>query len=220
MPNHVTNRITMSNIINLPLFGEEEGNKTFDFNKIIPMPESLDMESGSLENYAIDVALGKYKYAESKAEQIAANHNLTLDDLKSLGIRYLSNLVNYGATTWLEWRREKWGTKWNAYDNSIVDDNTIQFDTAWCFPEPVIKKLSGIYPELEVRIQWSDEDTGCNTGDITYLNGTIISGGEFQNNSNEAYEMYVLLHGESNCIAKDENGQWYHKDCETCDGCK
>lgn len=48
MPNHVKNVVKMKGITNLPLFVEENGKKCFDFNKIILMPESLNIESGSM----------------------------------------------------------------------------------------------------------------------------------------------------------------------------
>lgn len=48
MPNHVKNVVKMEGITNLPLFVEEDGKKCFDFNKIILMPESLNIESGSM----------------------------------------------------------------------------------------------------------------------------------------------------------------------------
>ena len=49
MPNYVSNMIKMKGITALPLFekDKETGEKYFDFNKLIPMPESLDIESGS-----------------------------------------------------------------------------------------------------------------------------------------------------------------------------
>lgn len=218
MPNHVANRVTMHGITKLPLF-TTESDTSFDFNKIIPMPESLNIESGGIESNSIDIALDRYRFNLNGAKEIAERHSMSLEQVKELGKKYLSNVVNYGFSTWYGWCSENWGTKWNSYDNKQIDENTIQFNTAWSYPEPVIKKLSEMYPDIEVRIQWSDEDTGCNTGDITYKSGEIICGGEFENCSNEAYEMYILLHGESNCLAKDENNSWYHKDCEHCDGC-
>lgn len=48
MPNHVKNVVKMEGITNLPLFVEEDGKRRFDFNKIILMPESLNIESGSM----------------------------------------------------------------------------------------------------------------------------------------------------------------------------
>lgn len=53
MPNNVKNIVKMKGILNLPLFVMEDGVKCFDFNKIIPMPKSLDIESGSMTKECI-----------------------------------------------------------------------------------------------------------------------------------------------------------------------
>ena len=47
MPNHVTSMISMKGITKLDLFKKENNHKEFDFNKIIPMPEELHVESSS-----------------------------------------------------------------------------------------------------------------------------------------------------------------------------
>ena len=59
MPNHVKNIVKMEGITKLPLFKtqydkyEKRDVTSFDFNKLIPMPESLDIESGSITDEAI-----------------------------------------------------------------------------------------------------------------------------------------------------------------------
>ena len=50
MPNITTNTIKMEGICHLPLF-DDKGN--FDFNKIISMPPSLDIECGSITDQAM-----------------------------------------------------------------------------------------------------------------------------------------------------------------------
>ena len=59
MANFVQNVIQMEGISSLPLFTERNGSLEFDFNKLLPMPESLDVEAGSLENVAIEAAIRK-----------------------------------------------------------------------------------------------------------------------------------------------------------------
>lgn len=65
MPNHVRNKVKMTGIVNLPLFTTKTDEYTkeqftfFDFNKLIPMPESLNIESGSSEDVAIEAVLRK-----------------------------------------------------------------------------------------------------------------------------------------------------------------
>ena len=61
MPNHVRNIVKMKGITTLRLFTESvtsSGNEwAFDFNRIIPMPGSLKLKAGSIEDLAIETAL-------------------------------------------------------------------------------------------------------------------------------------------------------------------
>lgn len=230
MPNHVCTQIKMKSITKKDLFNADG---EFDFNKLIPMPETLNMESGTYESIAIEAVATKA--AEAKNEfgfgfSIRHTDNFTSrmasyvekdgeSKVYEDGLAYITNLIKYGATTWYDWCRINWGTKWNAYNYCEIDEDTIQFQTAWSMPEPIIEALSKAYPDEEVEVMWADEDTGANTGKSTYKNGKLINGGYFEDCSNEAYEAYIELHGESNCLAKDEDGNWYHKNCENCDGC-
>lgn len=74
MPNHVRNIVKMKGITALPLFTEKEDYDgkmvpAFDFNKIIPMPESLNVESGSVEDTAIEVAMRRIGRMERRFER-------------------------------------------------------------------------------------------------------------------------------------------------------
>ena len=67
------------------------------------------------------------------------------------------NTPEYHKTGWYDWNTEHWGTKWNAYNQEQRDDNTIAFDTAWNFAEPVIRRLSELYPDLDFGASYIDE---------------------------------------------------------------
>lgn len=250
MPNHVSNVITMEGITKLPLFGEdkETGGKYFDFNKLIPMPESLNIESGSRTDRAIVYYLTNrctipLECLDKDAREIiygtvtnilSKNWAQTVfirtfewaykarpyeqDKLYSGGEKYVNNYKNYGATTWYDWCREHWGTKWNACDCEIVDADTIKFQTAWSAPIPVIDKLAEMYPEAHIEHWWADENTGSNTGYREYADSEW-SGGYNADDSDEAYECYQYCWGDSNCLYQDEDGHWQRHDCENCHGC-
>ena len=55
---------------------------------------------------------------------------------------------------WYEWRIGNWGTKWNAdvqyenFDQWESGDISIDFNTAWSAPMPILKKLVEMYPKL------------------------------------------------------------------------
>ena len=72
---------------------------------------------------------------------------------------------------WYDWSIEYWGTKWNALELLILDDNTIVFSTTWSNPEPIIKELAQRYPDRTIDHWWADEDMGTNTGHRRWENG-------------------------------------------------
>lgn len=78
----------------------------------------------------------------------------------------------YGASNWYDWRCDNWGTKWNASDAVLIDDNTIEINTAWSTPEPVIKAISEKF-KTRVFVKYADEDIGYNCGEYEYSNGEL-----------------------------------------------
>lgn len=230
MPNNVRNIVKMKEIAKLPIFTEVQGERRFDFNKIIPMPDSLDIEMGSLEEIAIEAVMrklskerfafpGKNYCTMSDKEFQEWLHGRNEEDLAKIGLQYISNKVLYGATTWYDWRYQNWGTKWNSYDNALVSEDTIEFNTAWSMPEPIMLKLSEMFPEIRIQHWWADEDVGSNAGYRVYQNGEIVEGDYVQDQSEEAYGIYIKCWGENSCLYQDENGLWQRRDCESCGGC-
>lgn len=249
MPNHVRNVIKMEGITKLPLFAGEGAERRFDFNKLTPMPETLDVPEGSITDEAIIYYLtekctiplnsvsesGKKVIAakihnsfhkgnwaqevfNSVLDQDARNSEREKEEFYEQGRKYVENYLKYGCTSWFDWCWKNWGTKWNSYDNEIEDEDTIRFSTAWSAPEPIIDKLAEMYPEKVIEHWWADEDSGCNTGYKEYVDG-IIAGGYYDDESNEAYENYAYCWGRSDCLERDEDGNWRHKDCDECGLC-
>lgn len=164
----------MKGIASLPLFTDKNSSQEFDFNKLILMPESLNMESGSIEDVAIEavirkIATRRYSFQMAPAVPIMSEEefakrtaHLSMDDLCKRGLQYISNKVLYGATSWYDWCCDNWGTKWNAYDTEIPGENLIVFTTAWSPPESVIAMLAERYPHDNIEHWWADEDIGRN----------------------------------------------------------
>ena len=199
MPNHVRNILKFtgdfSEIKNmLEMIQQDDfGIGSIDFNKLIPMPDSLKITSGS------DTIKGYKYYRDFVGEMLSANKVKTIDDLKlcdedenqylnshseidrdvwNLGKAAFINEYLYGAQTWYEWSIENWGTKWNSYgyrDNIENWDEAIQFETAWAAPYPVIEKLASEFPNIRFDHAWADEDLGNNCGMCTYENGKRVS---------------------------------------------
>lgn len=219
MPNHVTNILTFKgsvedikalkkHIASVDNEGYEMG---IDFDKIIPMPESLKITSG----LKVDNGIAVLKFTKEnddtelkkmlawpwvKAENITTTKQLAdhLINKKNINLEVaeiaLDNIKKYGFKDWYSWSVANWGTKWNAYDIS-VGDNSISFDTAWSSPVPVIEELSSQFPTIEIELQFVDEDFGHNCGIIVFLAGDAIKENIPDGGTPEAYGIAAKIQG-------------------------
>jgi len=243
MPNWVTNKLTISGPdaekVMLAITAENEnGEREVDFNKILPMPKSLSMASGSITNSSISAYL--YKNPELRTDKLVESLNETafgnfhfydLDDEKygelvesykdcamsgikgeqaflDFGKRLLDNLEQHGHLDWYGWCNANWGTKWNAC-RSIVDETTTTFDTAWADVRDLICLLSKQYPKNTFEFQWAEEQTGHYVGEATYENGEEISSIDYPDYSKEAYELAFNLRGGEDGYKFNEETQTY-----------
>lgn len=166
---------------------------SIDFNKIIPMPKSLDIECGSRTDKGIEMVKNylenlpaELKGKEGTYEEVLEdlhNHSADISDdeekkIWDIGVTAVDNLYKYNAPTWYEWCNDNWNTKWNAcgYDENTdySDSDFIWFQTAWSAPIPVIKTLSEMYPNIELTLEFADEDLGQNCGEMKFKDGDII----------------------------------------------
>ncbi len=85
--------------------------------------------------------------------------------------------TNVQDTRWYDWRLEKWDTKWDVpkEDIEITDiDNlsgrtlVVGFDTAWCPPYSIYKKLRDKFKDVKIEWWARDEDDDTN-GEGYYL---------------------------------------------------
>jgi hypothetical protein len=198
MPNHVTNNLIVSGVsperlteILEKISGyqhyepEYEGDKAedkfraIDFNKIIPMPESLNCISGSDGDTALlavyGIGINRYfgTGQQEAKELLAKMDEKRKEDAIKLAEIYKHNYEEYGCTTWYEWCCENWGTKWNAYSTER-NENEIRFKTAWATPCKIIKELSKQYPDATFSVSYADEDLGQNCGRYTLHNGELL----------------------------------------------
>lgn len=197
MPNWTYNRLTVDpEYRSKDIFDFVAGkNTSFDFNNVIPMPKSLNIESSSVEEESIIIAYCK-KYhngiiTQKNIEEFDKKYNThfswmtakrvkkdfaNADDDKCnkmliLGEIALNNLETYGHPDWYGWCNEHWGTKWNACDPDRYPD-FISFDTAWNAPIPVMEELSRKFPDVKIML-WSHYEDGFIT-DYTWQNGKCI----------------------------------------------
>lgn len=186
MPNHIKNRLTFlgdgEKIISvLDDLKQEEEWGTLDFNKIIPMPEELNMECNSQTDKGLAAYTDYATHAENPTPKTESQYRRLHPEIDNetwrLGKRAYQNGQKFGAPTWYEWRIKHWGTKWNSYypDGTFQEGDkvTMGFSTAWSAPIPVLKKLSKMMPEVEIVHEWADEDIGHNCGRIHWKNGQM-----------------------------------------------
>jgi hypothetical protein len=131
---------------------DEDGIVVIDFNKIVPMPASLQITSPP--------------QTEDEKRQAVQNKKL------------------YGAETWYEWCRDRWGTKWNACESQIAHRNgshaLITFNTAWTPPLPVIQALGERFPTMRFRLDYYEGVAG-------YSGTFAMEGGKIVRNAERAY---------------------------------
>lgn len=196
MPNWVQNNITFSGDDTAikkmleEIQDDELGFGSIDFNKIIPMPESLIIESGSRTSKGIDMVKTYLKSMPDELKSKEGTYEEFFEDLRNhiadisdeeerkiwdIGVTAVDNLMKYDAPTWYEWCCNNWGTKWNACSCSKVNENskTISFQTAWDTPLTVMEKLSEMFPSIEIQTEYADENIGENCGQYTFIGGKL-----------------------------------------------
>lgn len=197
MPNWAFNSIVVTSdnpkdIENLVQF--VDGERCFDFNKIIPRPAELDVEAGGNEGKSTIFYLSKHidmlddadfvsklkrsiPFESWRKQDVINKGGGTKDEdgnLYKAGEQYVNNIINHGYATWYEWSINNWGTKWNACDPDVMMSNEnhaeFSFDTAWSYPDPVIRELSMRFPNVIFEIS-SEEESGEFAFDVKMKNG-------------------------------------------------
>lgn len=179
MPNHVTNVVEASPEVIKAMLNADG---LVDFELIIPRHKDLTLPG-----------MGVYTNAESAAklmcrESVPDNELMArmemVSRLKSTAldmtdeqfeqfVQMMRNKRKHGHYHSMEFARSDWGTKWNAYGQTTEShsDTTVEFETAWAHPLPVITALSKRFPAEKIVVKYADEDTGSNCGRYTMQNG-------------------------------------------------
>lgn len=164
--------------------GKTDAWTEFDFNKIIPMPDSLHITSGSTTSDAIALikaengdmsgvnTIASYAWVDDKCPkgedkiQFVINHlkEKTTDEYRKEGQTALDNIEKHGHQSWYSWSIQNWGTKWGAYDYNEIERSEGKFvcgyQTAWSPASPIISKLGELFPELTFVNSYIDEGWG------------------------------------------------------------
>ena len=233
MPNHLMSKIHFSGDQSRidELLESIKGDETlFDFNRVIPMPESLNIEASSrtdsglrayrdfITMYTMDGTIEKDLLNIPKEKEgifLKTRPDIKLDEW-NLGRTAFQNEQKYGSKSWFEFHIQQWGSKWNSYNSEMAEDNTIEFCTAWTNVKPVVIALSQKFPDIEMKYQWADEDIGLNMGDVTFKGGECIDEISFENDSKEAFEFAADMWGldleEEGLIFNEKSGTYERQD--------
>lgn len=108
-----------------------------DFNGTVPFPEELmGTVSGSESS--------KPDWQKKRSEEL---------------------IKKYGADNWYDWNTSNWGTKWNAYSVSDVEEIEgglrYKFDTAWSPPTGWLDKTAQLFPSLKFVDTFINEGGGA-----------------------------------------------------------
>lgn len=223
MSNYIKNRLTFNDRTEEILVFLSSEDKIVDFNKIVPMPEGLDICDSSLGDLGMEWLVAKNlnpfseegRRAEELGKLLASYAEEPRTEALEMGMKYLENIIRTGHKTWYTWRRENWGTKWNARKAVQTSPNQLEFETAWDGVVGLMEKLSAHFPDVIFQYEFADEDTGSNTGTGVIFNGkaTMIYP---ENQSRMGYELAFRLRPDrqENFVLKGENYEWKEEEGE------
>ena len=145
MPNHVYNTVTIT--------GDEDD--LLRLKRLLSMPQPIQLSKGEFDNLIFNF------------------HSLITPD-QSIWDEYygskpkgqsLEESLKFASNHWYDWNIRNWGTKWNAYDESISDNLsdesvksyyiTYEFSTAWSAPAGIIEALAKKIHELKLNVSFS-----------------------------------------------------------------
>ena len=203
----------------------DEDKRVIDFDKVIPMPEELNIESNSaaetiiilLMRQARFMMFGPYSPEVKDAwERYEKMDDQRKEENEALAKKYLMNIAKYDYPNWYSWHIGKWGTKWNSiegYGTQRREGDTIYFETANGFCEPVIEELSKKYPDVEFIYEAADEDIGSNTIKGTYKNGEFD--GVHEHRTPAAFDIAFEMYPEQKKDFRQlEDGTWEYNEEE------
>lgn len=252
MPNWTTNRVYCKNLKSLIKDGKllfpKDGN-IVDFERLLPMPKSLDISSPVDVDAVVAYLTDDFKLPITeelirKVHEICFKNNffVRLDDtrkyvfnavnnrkpgemvdlkisfdetsemipLRDKGRIYVENHMKYGHASWYDWACDVWGTKWNAAEPYWVDDDILEFSSAWSPPIGFFKALAKEFPDQEFRFLWADEDYSSGCGFAIAKNGKI-AGKCFEPGDVNSYRTAIYLLGELyDGYLEEEGGSWAH----------
>lgn len=212
MPNHITTKITAPAEVIAAItrgYTPEEIQTYKDETESIRERELSKWFTAERKEFALK---SRGVRAEEMLTEKIADFNTLIPQPVNIETGGCSGQHKPGIICWRGWSINNWGTKWNAYDTQIeefADDTaTLQFDTAWSHPFPVVEALSAKFPNLPLEVEYADEDLGYNLGKYTITHEKRSDQADLHEGSNEALEFAAQLkHGKTYAELKAEWGK-------------
>ncbi len=186
MPNWCINELTIFGDDLTELKEAVDGEGTcLDFEKIAAVPEELMNLSfrGS-----VAVAIGMVAEINSaddipdgwEVERLiyeSPGDNIPIDRVKLDKEEIFRIYQDHEHFDWYSWRCANWGTKWNVTASRSELPNgkelTYTFDSAWSPPEPIVRKLSEMYPDHIFELRYWEG--GCDfSGEYVCVAGEVV----------------------------------------------
>lgn len=236
MPNHVYNKLTGPKKVLEKYLTDGE----FDFRKILPIPKHA--KEPELPWNAYDELRNLNDTQKSKIiNELKTTGFLSTEktkiELTEKTLKETIDFLKYNTMTQYDWQVNNWGTKWNAYNQSIevdeiiwVEENisgeetimkktekqtettgtemTINFSTAWSPPYDLMHILSK-KEKCVLQYEWIEEQGAACLGKETIESGIVTACYKPDPWSKEAYELMFEWWGNGDeFIWNDETGEY------------
>ncbi len=182
-----------------------------DSKSIIPLPDGI----AKLEK------MGELLFHEDGSFEENPNY-----DKNAFEAQRKANIEQYGYEDWYAFCIAEWGTKWglcnttfyNDFDEEIntleeiienLDENGyIKFkaETAWSPAIGLLQKICELYPDIEMRCEWGEEQVTEYYGLLTY--NKTDGGREYGRKDIEVGEAYNML-DRLGLVNKDDDDGYY-----------
>lgn len=157
--------------------------------------EQLELfKQKSITKSGMDVEIFLMDGCVPMPEELAICEGLTPEEI-------VDRRLKYGYDNWYDWRFENWGSKWDAQESYIIEEEellTIHFDTAWSPAIPYITQVAKMFPDLIFDLYFME------TGE--WFAGRVFAKGE---EVNEQYGEPMQVDDDGNEVRYDEEQDMY-----------